>query len=83
MTVTLWLSFFGASLLLAIAPGPDNLFVLTQSAVYGFRSGLWVVCGLVSGLLVQTLCAAGGVAAVVAAVPVLFMTIKMAISMKF
>lgn len=78
MTVTLWLSFFGASLLLAIAPGPDNLFVLTQSAVYGFRSGLWVVCGLVSGLLVQTLCAAGGVAAVVAAVPVLFMTIKMA-----
>ena len=68
MSFSLWLTFFGASLLLAIAPGPDNLFVLTQSAVYGVRSGLLVVLGLMSGLVVQTLCAACGVAAVVAAV---------------
>lgn len=78
MSFSLWLTFFGASLLLAIAPGPDNLFVLTQSAVYGVRSGLLVVLGLMSGLVVQTLCAACGVAAVVAAVPALFMAIKMA-----
>ena len=77
MSFSLWLTFFGASLLLAIAPGPDNLFVLTQSAVYGVRSGLLVVLGLMSGLVVQTLCAACGVAAVVAAVPALFMAIKM------
>lgn len=78
MPFSLWLAFVSASLLLAVAPGPDNLFVLTQSAVYGMRSGLWVVLGLVSGLLIQTLCAAAGVAAAVAAVPALFMAIKMA-----
>ena len=27
MAFSLWLAFFGASVLLAIAPGPDNLFV--------------------------------------------------------
>ena len=46
MSFSLWFTFFGASLLLAIAPGPDNLFVLTQSAVYGVRSGLLGVLGL-------------------------------------
>ena len=36
---TLW-SFFGISLLLALSPGPDNLFVLVQSAQQGWRAGL-------------------------------------------
>ena len=35
MAFSLWLAFFGASVLLAIAPGPDNLFVLMQSARCG------------------------------------------------
>ena len=61
-----------ASLVLAVAPGPDNLFVLAQSAVYGVRAGLTVVLGLCTGLVVQTICAACGVAAVVAAVPALY-----------
>ena len=37
MDPALWLTFAGASLVLAVAPGPDNLFVLAQSAVYGAR----------------------------------------------
>ena len=71
MAFSLWLAFFGASLLLAIAPGPDNLFVLMQSAVFGVRAGMIVVLGLATGLLLQTLAAALGIAAVVAAVPAL------------
>lgn len=47
---TLW-SFFGISLLLALSPGPDNLFVLVQSAQQGWRAGLCVVLGLCSGLV--------------------------------
>ena len=32
-------AFFIASILLAMAPGPDNVFVLTQSALHGrFRT---------------------------------------------
>ena len=43
MAFSLWLAFFGASVLLAIAPGSDNLFVLMQSAVFGVRAGMIVV----------------------------------------
>lgn len=78
MTLEVYLAFCLASLLLSIAPGPDNLFVLAQSAVYGIKAGLLVVVGLCLGLVVQTLCAALGLAAVVAAVPALFWAIKLA-----
>ena len=78
MTFSVWLTFLGASLLLSAAPGPDNLFVLAQSAVYGVRAGVTVVFGLMTGLVLQTFFAACGLAAVVAAVPALFMAIKLA-----
>lgn len=78
MELSVWSAFCIASLVLAIAPGPDNLFVLSQSAIYGARSGIIVVIGLCSGLVVQTLFAACGIAAVVAAVPALFFAIKLA-----
>ena len=55
--------FFLASVVLGIAPGPDNIFVLAQSALYGPRAGLTVTIGLCTGLLVHTLAVALGVAA--------------------
>lgn len=59
--------YFSASLALAIAPGPDNIFVLTQSAVHGRMAGLLVTLGLCTGLMVHT-------AAVTLGVAVIFMT---------
>ena len=56
--------FVSASLALAVAPGPDNLFVLSQSALYGRNSGLLVTLGLCSGLLLHISAATLGVAAV-------------------
>ncbi|MBN7135760.1 threonine transporter RhtB [Lysobacter enzymogenes] len=56
-------AFFATALFLAVVPGPDNVFVLTQSALRGKRAGLWVVLGLCSGLLVHTGAVALGVAA--------------------
>ncbi len=55
--------FFLASVLLGLAPGPDNIYVLTQSAIHGHRAGLLVVLGLCTGLLVHTSAVALGVAA--------------------
>lgn len=78
MTLSILFGFFAASLVLAVAPGPDNLFVLLQSAMYGAKSGLCVVLGLITGLTIQTAAAALGIAAVVAAVPALFWAIKIA-----
>ena len=40
------LEFFIAALVVGIAPGPDNLFVLTQSATHGARAGFCVILGL-------------------------------------
>ncbi len=57
-------TFFIASLLLGAAPGPDNLFVLTQSALRGRAAGLVIMLGLCSGLLVHTLAVAGGIAVI-------------------
>jgi threonine/homoserine/homoserine lactone efflux protein len=56
--------FFTASLLLALAPGPDNMFVLTQAAIRGWRTGLAITVGLCTGLLVHTAAVAFGVAAI-------------------
>ena len=78
MTLSLLLGFFITSLILAIAPGPDNIFVLLQSAMYGSKSGLCVVLGLITGLVCQTIAAALGIAAVIAAMPVLFFGIRLA-----
>ena len=66
MTLATFGAFCAASFLLGIAPGPDNLFVCSQAALYGVRCGITVVLGLCAGLVLQTLAAALGVAAVVA-----------------
>ncbi len=56
--------FFTASVVLGLAPGPDNIFVLTQSALHGRLAGFAVVLGLCAGLMVHTMAVAVGVAAV-------------------
>ena len=59
------ISFSIASFLLALAPGPDNFFVLTFSAKYGKTLGLFTVLGLVSGCLVHTTLVAFGISALI------------------
>lgn len=71
-------AFFIASALLAIAPGPDNLFVLTQSALHGKLSGIMVVSGLCTGLLVHTGAVALGVAVIFQASALAFTMLKLA-----
>ena len=58
------ITFFSASVLLALAPGPDNVFVLTQSTLRGRTAGLAVVLGLCTGLIVHSSGVAFGVAVV-------------------
>lgn len=57
-------TYFLACLVLAIVPGPDNIFVLTQSALQGKKAGLLVVLGLCTGLLFHTSAVALGVAVI-------------------
>jgi len=57
-------AFLSVSLLLAFIPGPDNLFVLTQSTMQGWRVGISVTLGLCMGLIVHTTAVALGVAVI-------------------
>ena len=70
------LLFISASLALAVAPGPDNLFVLSQSALFGSRSGLLVTLGLCTGLLLHIAAATLGVAAIFQTSPLAFNLLK-------
>jgi threonine/homoserine/homoserine lactone efflux protein len=71
------LVFIMASSALAISPGPDNIFVLTQSISNGVKSGLATVAGLVSGCLVHTTLLAFGVSEVIKRSDSLFFGIKL------
>jgi threonine/homoserine/homoserine lactone efflux protein len=71
-------TFFVASILLGLAPGPDNVFVLTQAALYGRSSGLAVTGGLCTGLIVHTLAVAFGVAVIFQASALAFTALKLA-----
>lgn len=68
--------FVLSSCALALAPGPDNIFVLTQSAMNGRAAGLMVTVGLCTGLLFHTAAVAIGVAAIFATSAVAFTILK-------
>jgi threonine/homoserine/homoserine lactone efflux protein len=70
-------TFFAASILLALAPGPDNIFVLTQSALQGKLAGFMVTVGLCTGLIVHTSAVAFGVAALFQASAIAFTVLKL------
>ncbi len=71
------LVFVMASAALAISPGPDNIFVLTQSISNGVKSGLATVAGLVSGCLVHTTLLAFGISEIIKRSDSLFFGIKL------
>jgi threonine/homoserine/homoserine lactone efflux protein len=57
--------FIAASAALTILPGPDILFVLTQSISQGKMAGVSTATGLCTGILVHTSAAALGISALI------------------
>ncbi len=70
------LSFSLATLALSLSPGPDNIYVLTQSLVNGTKSGIATTAGLISGCIVHTCLLAFGVSALITASEEIFYGIK-------
>ncbi len=70
-------TFVIATTALAISPGPDNIYVLTQSIVNGKKYGLATVAGLMSGCFVHTTLVAFGVSAIIKQSDMLFFVIKL------
>lgn len=69
-------AFVMATAALAVAPGPDNIYVLMQSITYGKKYGLATVAGLMSGCLIHTSLLAFGVSAIIKESDAIFFTIK-------
>jgi len=65
MDLGLVLSFIGASIILTLMPGPDNIFVLTESITKGQRNGVLISIGLSLGVLVHTLAATTGLSIII------------------
>jgi threonine/homoserine/homoserine lactone efflux protein len=78
MNVEILLGFISAVALLAISPGPDNIFVLMQSVVHGKKYGLATVAGLMTGCIVHTTLVAFGVSVIIKENESLFLAIKIA-----
>lgn len=70
------LSFIGATALLSISPGPDNIYVLIQSITNGVKYGIATVLGLITGCIVHTSIVAFGVAAIIKESESLFLALK-------
>ena len=54
-------SFTVASFFMALSPGPDNIFVLSNSLYNGKKAGIFTVLGLVTGCLFHTTLVAFGI----------------------
>lgn len=61
MDFLLIFAFIGASILLTLMPGPDILYVLTESLTRGRKTGISIGTGLSLGVFVHTILAASGI----------------------
>ena len=58
------IAFVTASVVLSLVPGPDNIFVMTNSALKGWKVGFYITIGLCTGLIGHTILVAIGVSVI-------------------
>lgn len=76
MNYEILFSFSIASIVLTLIPGPDIIFVFTESITKGAKYGIGIALGLVSGLLLHTIAAAVGLSIIIQKSETLFTIIK-------
>lgn len=70
------LGFLSAAILLTLMPGPDILFVITQSITRGKKAGIIFACGLCTGLIAHTAAVSLGLSWILYNSPVAFSVLK-------
>ena len=63
---------------MVITPGPNMMYLVSRSLTQGRRAGLVSLIGVVTGFTIYLLATAAGLSLLFAAVPALFVTIKIA-----
>lgn len=69
-------AIFTASFILALVPGPDNLFLLTQAALEGPLAGICLTMGLLTGILFHTAAVIFGVSLIIKSSVIAFTALK-------
>ncbi|MEN9545241.1 MAG: hypothetical protein RLZZ598_2074, partial [Pseudomonadota bacterium] len=73
-----WALFIGASLALALTPGPDMIYVVSRALAQGPRAGLISAAGLTLGMAAHILLAAFGVSVLLRTSEIAFFVLKIA-----
>lgn len=71
-----WLLFFSAALALNLSPGPDLIYILSQTIAQGRRVGTASALGVCTGALVHVIAAALGLSAILATSALAFSVVK-------
>jgi threonine/homoserine/homoserine lactone efflux protein len=77
LNIEILIGFVTATTLLALTPGPDNIYVLMQSIVNGRKYGIATVLGLMTGCIIHTSVVAFGASTILKQNPTLFFIIKL------
>lgn len=72
-----WAVFLLTAILLNITPGPDMIYLITQSMSYGKRVGFASVLGLGAGAIIHTLFVSLGISAIISTSIVVFRIMKL------
>lgn len=76
MTWQMWLAFFGAAIVIALAPGAGAIQSMATGLTHGVKRGYWNILGLEVGLMLQLALVATGLGAAVANSMLAFTIIK-------
>ena len=71
-----WTTFFTATIILLLIPGPSVMYVVTHGIEHGYRGVVLSSVGLALGDLLQVLCTVAGLAALLASSVLLFGIVK-------
>lgn len=75
--MSIW-GFLGAAITLTLLPGPDILFVITQSILQGKKAGIIFAAGLCTGLIFHVVAVSLGVSVLLKESPWAFSLLKVA-----
>lgn len=75
---TVFIAYCGTVVLLAIAPGTDNIYILTQTLSRGRHAGLLAAVGIAAALCVHVTAVTFGLAQLFVSAPALFQAVKWA-----
>ena len=77
MDIDILITFFLTSILLTLSPGPDIIYVISQSISKGIKPALMTSLGLTSGLLIHTFFVTIGLSLIISENDYIFNMIKL------